>query len=120
MKIIEIARVAHEINRAYCQALGDDSQVGWGRAPPGTVQSAIKGVEAVMDGTALTPEASHLGWAKQKYADGWAYGPTKDADAKTHPCLVHYAKLPLEQQVKDHLFLAVVRELLLVAPTQDR
>lgn len=28
-----IAQVAHEINRAYCQAIGDDSQPCWNDAP---------------------------------------------------------------------------------------
>ena len=27
----DIARVCHEVNRAYCQALGDNSQVEWNR-----------------------------------------------------------------------------------------
>lgn len=29
----QIARMAHEANRAYCQALGDDSQPAWEDAP---------------------------------------------------------------------------------------
>lgn len=28
----DIARVAHEVNRDYCQALGDDSQPAWENA----------------------------------------------------------------------------------------
>jgi hypothetical protein len=33
MEIEEIAKVAHEVNRAYCQALGDFSQPKWEDAP---------------------------------------------------------------------------------------
>lgn len=29
----KIARVCHEVNRAYCQALGDNSQPAWEDAP---------------------------------------------------------------------------------------
>lgn len=29
----QIARVCHEVNRAYCQALGDNSQPTWEEAP---------------------------------------------------------------------------------------
>ena len=29
---IEIARIAHEANRAYCQSIGDDSQPNWAEA----------------------------------------------------------------------------------------
>ena len=44
MKVEEIARVAHEVNRAYCQALGDDSQPAWEVAPQWQRDSAINGV----------------------------------------------------------------------------
>ena len=36
----EIARVAHEINRAYCASLGDTSQPAWEDAPEWQQQSA--------------------------------------------------------------------------------
>jgi hypothetical protein len=29
LTIIGIARLAHEVNRAYCQSIGDDSQPAW-------------------------------------------------------------------------------------------
>lgn len=29
-----------------------------------------------------------------KIADGWKYGEAKDPEAKTHPCLVPFDKLP--------------------------
>jgi hypothetical protein len=43
---------------------------------------------------------------KEKY--GWVYGEVKDAEKKTHPCMVPYEKLPIEQRVKDYLFKAVI------------
>lgn len=57
------------------------------------------------------PSDSHDNWMKQKLADGWQFGSVKDAVAKTHPCLVPYDALPIDQRVKDHLFAAVVRAL---------
>lgn len=33
MNIENVAKVCHEVNRAYCQALGDDSQIVWESAP---------------------------------------------------------------------------------------
>lgn len=30
MTVEDIARVCHEVNRAYCRSIGDDSQVSWG------------------------------------------------------------------------------------------
>jgi hypothetical protein len=40
---------------------------------------------------------------------GWVYGTAKDAEKKTHPCMVPYDKLPLAQRRKDALFQAAVR-----------
>ena len=109
--IEEIAKVTHEVNRAYCAAIGDHSQVAWEDAPDWQKESAIKGVEAVLNGEANSPEEQHQCWATQKIADGWVWGEVKDAEAKTHPCLVPYDQLPPEQQVKDHLFRSVIAAL---------
>lgn len=101
------ARSAHEVNRAYCAALGDASQVPWAEAPEWQRVSARNGVRGALRGN--TPEQSHQGWLDEKRAAGWVYGPVKDAEKKTHPCIVPYAELPPEQRMKDTLFLAVVR-----------
>lgn len=106
-----IAGVCHEVNRAYCQALGDESQPGWGEAPDWQRQSAIAGVKFHLANPDAGPEASHEAWLKQKIEDGWKYGPVKNAEAKEHPCMVPFAALPREQQAKDYLFRAVVHAL---------
>jgi hypothetical protein len=99
----QIAKVAHEVNRAYCAAIGDLSQPAWEDAPDWQRSSAIKGVQEVM-----TPEQRHESWLADKREAGWKYGPVKDPEKKEHPCFVPYAELPLEQRVKDYLFGAVV------------
>jgi hypothetical protein len=106
------AKVAHEVNRAYCESIGDDSQVPWTEAPDWQKQSAVEGVRAISADPCLSPESIHGLWCKDKMADGWVYGPKKDAEAKTHPCLVPYIDLPKEQQTKDALFSAAVRSVL--------
>jgi len=106
--ISEIAFVCHEANRAYCEALGDTSQQPWAQAPEWQQESAIKGVEFHLNGEVHGPEASHEAWMAHKIADGWVYGEVKDAEAKTHPCLVPFAELPKEQQAKDFIFRAIV------------
>ena len=107
--VFAIARAAHEVNRAYCAALGDDSQPPWETAPDWQRQSAIDGVRFHLSGD-HGPEASHDNWVYEKVANGWKYGAVKDPDKKTHPCLVPFNELPAEQRAKDHLFSAVVRE----------
>lgn len=110
--ILLAAKVAHEVNRAYCDSIGDDSQVPWAEAPDWQKQSAIEGVKAISADPSLLPAVSHTLWCRQKKQDGWVYGPKKDAEAKTHPCLVPYSDLPAEQQAKDYLFGAAVRAVL--------
>jgi len=103
----KIARVCHEVNRAYCQALGDHSQPTWEDAPEWQRSSARMGVDLHTMGD-FGPEASHISWMKQKIDEGWVYGETKDPDLKQHPCIVPFDALPVAQQAKDYIFRAVV------------
>lgn len=105
-KIECCAKAAHELNRVYCESLGDKSQLPWQRAPEWQRQSAINGVKGALAGN--TPEQSHESWLAEKRAAGWRYGPTKDPEKKQHPCMVPYGELPDEQRVKDHLFCRTV------------
>lgn len=105
---MEIARVCHEVNRAYCEALGDASQVPWDQAPQWQRDSAVVGVELHLLNPQLGPSASHESWMAHKLEAGWTYGEVKDAEAKTHPCIVPFGQLPPAQQAKDFIFRAVV------------
>jgi hypothetical protein len=111
MKIKGVAKIAHEINKAYCHAIGDYSQPTWQDAPEWQKSSAIKGVEFHMLNPDAGPDASHASWMKQKTEEGWKYGPIKDAEKKEHPCYVPYEDLPTEQKAKDYLFKQVVTSL---------
>mgnify|MGYP006297405973 FL=1 len=108
MQIEQIARVAHEVNRAYCQALGDNSQPTWADAPQWQRDSALLGVQLHTENPDAGPQASHDSWMAQKVADGWTYGPEKRPDLKQHPCMVPFDQLPREQQAKDFIFRSVV------------
>ena len=111
LTVTEIARVCHEANRALCEAVGDDSQLPWGAADDWQRESAIKGVQFAIANPSATPEDQHAAWMHDKQADGWRWGVFKDAGQKTHPCLVAYRDLPLEQRAKDHVFRALVEVL---------
>ena len=106
-----IARVAHEANRAWCKANGDMSQLPWEAASEWQRNSALSGVRFHLDNTEAGDSASHDEWMRHKLLDGWSYGEVKDAEAKTHPCLVPFDQLPPDQQAKDRLFRAVVHAL---------
>lgn len=103
-----IARVCHEVNAEYCRAIGDVTQSDWDNAADWQKESAIKGVELHLNNPNLGPAASHEAWMREKLDTGWTYGPLKDPEKKEHPCIVPFADLPKEQQIKDWIFRAVV------------
>lgn len=103
-----VARMAHEANAAYCDVIGDNSQPAWKDAPTWQRESARDGVIAILEGRVAEPKDSHESWLEHKRAKGWRFGAEKDADARTHPCMVPFDQLPLEQRKKDILFFAVV------------
>jgi hypothetical protein len=104
----QIARVAHETNRAYCASIGDTSQKPWEDAEEWQRESARRGVMFTLEVPEALASAQHDAWRADKVADGWVYGPVKNAALKTHPCIVDYAELPRQQRLKDHLFRGVV------------
>ena len=106
-----IARVAHEVNRAFCEANGDTSQCKWQDAPEWQRKSALNGVENFLANPGVTPEETHNHWMEHKIEQGWRLGPVKDETRKEHPSMVPYDELPLEEKVKDYLFRGVVQAL---------
>jgi len=98
-----IAEVCHEINKIYCETLGDMSQSPWLYADDNLKASAIDGVAYSMEHNTC-PEKSHENWRRFRDAEGWTYGEEKNYDKKEHPCMIDYDKLPVEQRNKDMLF----------------
>lgn len=111
MNLEQIAKVCHEVNRAYCSGIGDNSQPSWSDAPRWQRESAINGVRFHIQSPDAGPSGSHENWMNEKLANGWKYGPVKDPVAKEHPCLVPYEQLLEFQRLKDKLFVAVVHSL---------
>ena len=107
----QIARVAHEVNRAYCQSLGDYSQPAWEDAPQWQRDSAMLGVKLHRENPGASASASHESWMAQKVADGWVWGPEKNAELKQHHCIVPFDALLEAQQAKDYIFRGVVHTL---------
>ena len=112
MKTIEfIAKVAHQANKAWCEANEDFSQKDWDEAEAWQRESAINGVQFKIQNPEAGDDAQHNAWMTDKIEAGWVNGLTKDAEAKTHPCIVPFDELPEFQKKKDTLFCAVVEAL---------
>jgi hypothetical protein len=109
----QIARVVHEANRALQIEQADPAipvSPAWDDTDEETQRSAVEGVQGVINGN--TPEQSHEGWVRFKTENGWTLGPVKDEEKREHPLLVPYEDLPASQQIKDHLFFAIVKVLM--------
>ncbi len=107
----EIAFVCHQANKAWCEMNGDNTQKDWALAEQWQRDSAINGVGFKLANPDAGEDAQHNSWMKEKVDQGWIYGPVKDANAKTHPCIVPFNELPKFQQQKDALFCAIVEAL---------
>lgn len=118
--IVVAAAAAYEVDRLYSFYAGEAMMPNWDMAPSWAVDSAVKGVENVLNKLdTITPAESHECWLSHKKKEGWVYGPHKNEVLKTHPCMVPFDELSKEQRTKDILFIAVVRSVLLsfIEPT---
>lgn len=106
-----IARVVHEAVRGYKAGLGEDALPGWDEAPDWQRESTRAAVQFRLAHPDPAPAAQHDQWMREKQAAGWRWGPDKDLDAKTHPLLVPYDRLPDTERRKDALIAAVVQAL---------
>jgi len=118
VNIENIAKVAHELNKAYCESIGENSQPSWEDAPEWQKSSAINGVQFHLENPDATPSASHESWLKQKTEEGWKYGEVKNPETKEHPCFVPYEQLPNEQKAKDYIFRQTIHSLKPYLPTE--
>lgn len=106
----QIARICHEACRALQYVQEDPApSVPWDCESAETRAVAVEGVRAARQG--ITPRESHEDWMRAKQAQGWAYGPEKDPERRTHPNLVPYDDLPPAQRDKDQMFLAITAAL---------
>lgn len=119
MTIEDLAKICHEANRAYCEALFDFSQKSWEECDEKLKLSTINGVIYHLKNENVTPKESHENLLKYKLAEGWKYGLVKDFDKKEHPCLLPYESLPEVQRYKDILFKNIVDALAPLVNTDE-
>lgn len=109
LKVEDLARIAHEANRAYCRGIYDYSHKSWDDTPQEIKDTTIAGVEFLINNPSVSPSDMHNNWCKDKASKGWKYGPRKDVENKLHPCMVEYLDLSEEQRLKDSLFSTIIK-----------
>jgi hypothetical protein len=62
--------------------------------------SGVELTDDIRELTELLAENTHNVWARERMAQGWRYGPTRDDFRLEHPGLVPYDELP--ESEKDH------------------
>lgn len=107
-KVLQIAIMCHQANKAWCDLHGDYSQKEWYASEKWQQDSMIKGVEFRIANPSSNKDAQHNAWMEHKLKEGWVYGELKDAEKKTHPCIMPYDKLPEFQQKKDAISRAII------------
>lgn len=103
-----IGRVVHEAVRAFQTSLGQKPARGWNSAPDWMRKATCDAITFRLENPEAPASAQHDQWVDDKKADGWTFGTVKNATKKTHPLLVDYSELPLEERQKDALVGAII------------
>jgi hypothetical protein len=105
----QIAKVCHEVNRAYCQALGDNSQPPWKNASALKKSNTLQAVRNYILSISAETEKSRASAEAQEIVESWVNGPEKYPDLGVTTRL---GVLPPELQAREDMFVAVVRAVL--------
>jgi hypothetical protein len=102
-----VAERAHALNLTLCEHLGLPVGHPWHELDGGHRVRIISAVGATSRAT--SPQESHQRWMDSMAAMGWGYGPVRSEEAKTHECMLPFGQLSRADQLKDHVFLALVK-----------
>ncbi len=63
--------------------------------------SGVRLSDDLVELTEMIAENVHETWSQGRLRDGWTYGPERNDEQKTHPCLIPYADLPDSEKEYD-------------------
>lgn len=101
----QVAYLVHQANSEYAKSIGEVPVADFET----NKDSCVSGILKFIKNPDVTPAKLHQSWMDFKFNDGWTYGPVKDFEKKTHPCLVPWSDLPKEQQTKDEIFIGICK-----------
>lgn len=106
------AKVNHEVSNAMKSFYGEAKGKAFDKLSEEEVHELVVACTAVGENPNMSPADVHQLWVDAKLRKGWKQGEVLDQNAMTHPCLVPYEQLSPEDQVKDVIFLAVIKAML--------
>ena len=104
MHIEDIAKVAHQTNKAYIEVNGDHSQPNWEDCSDDRRNSTCKHVEFILRNPLVTPDELHRFYVETKLKEGWVWSSVYDGERKCDPILAHYSNLSIVSRVSILLF----------------
>jgi hypothetical protein len=110
MTILELAKIAHEMNRVYRQLSGDDSVQPWEKATEAQRRGMIFGVVHQLKMPGADTTSLHRGLVKSLTAQGWRQGEM-DAKKGTHPGCQDFKAMPHEYKARTLLFTTLVEQM---------
>jgi hypothetical protein len=108
----QIARICHEAIVAYRKSLGDNSQKSWDKAGKDEKEGITKSVTLHLVNVDAWPAENHNAWLKERIDNGWVFGEVEDEGKKTHPHIVPYEQLPIDQQIRECLLRGITQSLI--------
>jgi hypothetical protein len=111
MTILELAKVAHEMNRVYCQLSGDDSVQPWDKATDTQRKGMIFGVVHQLKMPGADTTSLHRGLFKALSDNGWRFGDKIDHVKGTHPGCLPFQEMSPEYKARTLLFTTLVEQM---------
>jgi hypothetical protein len=105
------ARAGFEACRVVMAALGEESP-RWRDLEDGTRLKFISMADSIRLHPERGPEALHGEWCEGMRNLGWIYGDEGDREAKIHPFLIEYERLPYHIRTRDRVFYATAKAVL--------
>jgi hypothetical protein len=119
MKTESIAQIAHEVNRGYSVAMGDDSYPSWVESTPDQQLIVTTAVTFYIENPEAEVASFHEAWLEKMTEEGWVFGEELSEEGKTHPLIVPFDALPEDQKAKYFMFRAVVQAVSSLPPEEE-
>ena len=104
-----LAESCYEATKVISEQILSEEKKEWKLVDSDDKAKLLNAVNRAIEKRITDPSVSHGEWITDMIKDGWQYGEKYDEVKKTHPCMIPYDQLPVGQQTKDYIFLAILK-----------